>query len=513
MSEHPQPVRARSAHPQEAGDSVAETSLDPVDWEAFRASAHRALDEAIDFVRGARERKVWQPVPEDVRAALATPLPRTGQDLDHVLQEFAELILPYSTGNTHPRFFGWVHGTGMATGIIAEMLAAAMNANCGGRDHGAIYVERAVLDWFKELFRFPAEAGGLIVSGTSIANLIALAVARNADDAADIRANGLQGRPGLLTAYASAEGHDCLVKAMEVLGLGAGQLRKIPTDEAFRIDLGRLRKQIAADRAAGCRPFCVVGTAGTVNTAAIDNLAGLADICAENKLWFHIDGAFGALAMLSEELRPKLDGIERADSIAFDFHKWMHVPYDAGCILVRDGDLQRASFSTRPVYLSHLPRGLAGGRDWPCEFGLELSRGFRALKVWFAVKEHGSAQFGRLIAQNCAQARYLAEAVAGQPELELMAPVGLNIVCFRYRPTRTDDPALADDSGLDALNEAIVEDLQEAGIAAPSTTRLRGRLAIRVNITNHRTRRDDLDLLLHSVIEAGRRRAPSRPAP
>jgi aromatic-L-amino-acid decarboxylase len=489
-----------SARPRETDELLAETSLDPMDWEVFRASAHRALDDAIDFLREARDRPVWRPVPEDVRGSLLTPLPQTGQSLDQVYREFTELILPYSTGNTHPRFFGWVHGTGMANGIIAEMLAAAMNANCGGRDHGAIYVERAVLGWFKELFQLPAQTSGLIVSGTSIANLIALTVARNADDVESMRANGLQEKQGRLIAYASAEAHECLVKAMEVLGLGAGQLRRVPVDEAYRIDLGSLSEQIEADRAAGHRPFCVVGTAGTVNTAAVDDLVGLAEICAEKKLWFHVDGAFGSLAMMSEALRPKLNGIERADSIAFDFHKWMHVPYDAGCILVRNGDLHRASFSMRPVYLSQLPRGLAGGRDWPCEFGLELSRGFRALKIWFALKEHGSLQFGRLIEQNCAQARYLAEAIAGEPELELLAPVSLNIVCFRYRT------AQANEAELDALNEAIVEDVQEAGIAAPSTTRLRGRLAIRVNITNHRTRRDDLDLLLRSVIEAGRRR-------
>jgi glutamate/tyrosine decarboxylase-like PLP-dependent enzyme len=488
-------------HPRATDELLAETSLDPVDWAAFRASAHRALDDAIDFLRGARDRPVWQPVPESVRAALSTSLPRTGQGLDQVYREFTRLILPYSTGNTHPRFFGWVHGTGMANGIIAEMLAAALNANCGGRDHGAIYVERAVLGWFKELFQLPEQTSGLIVSGTSIANLIALTVARNADDVEGLRADGLQARPDRPTAYTSAEAHECLVKAMEVLGLGAGQLRKIPVGEDYRIDLGSLSAQIEADRAAGYRPFCVIGTAGTVNTAAIDDLVGLAEICAEKKLWFHIDGAFGALAMMSEELKPRFKGIERADSIAFDFHKWMHVPYDAGCILVRRGDLHRASFSMRPVYLSQLPRGLAGGRDWPCEFGLELSRGFRALKVWFALKEHGSEQFGRLIAQNCAQARYLAEAIAGEPVLELLAPVSLNIVCFRYRPARTNE------AELDALNQAIVEDIQEAGIAAPSTTRLRGRLAIRVNITNHRTRRDDLDLLLRSVIEAGHRRS------
>src|SRR3954462_897453 len=236
-----------SVHSRKRGEFLAETSLDPDDWEAFRASAHKALDDAIEFLKSARERPVWRPVPEEVRAALSTPLPKTRQSLDQVYQEFTRLILPYSTGNTHPRFFGWVHGTGMANGIVAEMLAAALNANCGGRDHGAIYVERAVLGWFKEIFHLPDQASGLIVSGTSTANLIALAVARNMGDAPGMRADGLQERPGRLIAYTSAEAHECLVKAMEVLGLGANQLRRIPVDDAYRMDLGSLCEQIEAD--------------------------------------------------------------------------------------------------------------------------------------------------------------------------------------------------------------------------------------------------------------------------
>ena len=246
--------------------------------------------------------------------------------------------------------------------------------------------------------------------------------------------------------------------------------------------------------------FCVIGTAGTVNTGAIDDLDALATFCTTEKIWFHIDGAFGALCVLSEELRPLVSGIERANSIAFDFHKWLHVPYDAGCILVRDGDLHRSAFSMRPAYLGNLPRGLAGGEYWPCDFGPELSRGFRALKVWFALKQHGTRRFGQLIAQNCSQARYLAKRIGSEAELEILAPASLNIVCFRYR-----DPAMSEE-GLDRLNETLVQDLQESGVAAPSTTRIRGRLAIRVNITHHRCRRTDLDLLIDAVLAAGRKR-------
>jgi aromatic-L-amino-acid/L-tryptophan decarboxylase len=485
-------------------DKIApELSLDPEDWESFRACAHVALDDAIEFVKTARQRSVWQPVPERVRNALTGPLPHAGQDLNEVYEEFKNSILPYSTGNTHPRFFGWVHGTGLASGILAEMLAAAMNANCGGRDHGAIYVERAVLGWSKELFGFPDSASGLLVSGTSIANLIALTVARNARATGNMRANGIRDYPRRLVAYASTEVHDCLVKAMELLGLGAASLRKIPSNSRFQIDLRALRDRIADDRALDFEPFCILGTAGTVNTGAFDDLDELAKLCAAEKIWFHVDGAFGGLCALSADLKPRLKGIERADSIAFDFHKWMHVPYDAGCVLIRHADLHRAAFLMRPPYLGELPRGLAGGADWPCDFGPELSRGFRALKVWFAIKHHGTTRFGQLIEQNCAQARYLAEQIAHQPELELLAPVSLNIVCFRYRTSGRDDKALDD------LNAELVQDLHESGIAAPSTTNVRGHLAIRVNITNHRSRRADFEVLLSAVLAAGRRRAAS----
>ncbi|HWF48119.1 MAG TPA: pyridoxal-dependent decarboxylase [Bryobacteraceae bacterium] len=474
----------------------SELSLDPVNWRQFREMAHAALDDALDFVQTVRERPVWKALPEHVRANLASAAPITGQSLDQVYEEFCENVLPYATGNIHPRFFGWVHGSGLPSNIIAEILAAAMNVNCGGRDHAAIYVERAVLGWCKEWFQFPAESTGLLVSGTSMANLIALTVARNAC-LENVRKTGLRRQERELVAYASCEVHESVGKAFEVLGLGACALRKIEVDDAFRINVAALRLQIALDRAAGLYPFCVIGCAGTVNNGAIDDLDGLASICREEDLWFHVDGAFGALCILNEELRDRLTGIERSDSIAFDFHKWAHVQYDCGCVLVRQGDLHRAAFSMRPPYLEDMHRGLAGGIDWPCEFGIELSRGFRALKVWFALKEHGTLKLGQLIKQNCDQAQYLRSLVLNEPRLELMAPAPLNIVCFRFRQEGADPEAL------DCLNEAIVTELQLSGVAAPSTTRICGHLAIRVNITNHRTRYADLDLLIGAILAIG----------
>lgn len=475
----------------------SEASLDPIDWNAFRATAHQALDDAITFLETVRDRPVWQPVPDHVQTALFHDAPAEGQALDDVYRQFQELILPYATGNIHPRFFGWVHGTGQAGGIVSEMLAAAMNANCGGRDHGAIYVERAVLNWCKQIFSFPVEASGLLVSGTSIANLIALGVARSSLPDSSIRQEGLKNHAQRLVAYTSSEAHDSVRKAVEILGLGASSLRSIAVDENFRIDTGALRKAIAEDRRTGLQPFCVVGSAGTVNTGAIDDLEELASICQAESLWFHVDGAFGALGVLSEQLRSRLRGIERADSLAFDFHKWMFVQYDAGCILVRRGDLHKASYTTRPPYLRRQLRGLAAGEDWPCEFGPELSRSFRALKVWFALKEHGLRTFGRIIDQNCSQAQYVAKQIETEPCFELLAPVALNVVCFRYH--LPDWPA----ERLDQLNEDIVVGLHESGIAAPSTTKVCRSTAIRLAITNHRSRREDFDILLQAVLQIG----------
>ena len=474
-------------------------SLDPADWSTYRQLAHEALDDALDLLQTVRERPLWQPVPAEVRNSFRGPAPREGAGAEAAYQELRENILPYATGNIHPRFFGWVHGSGLASGVISGMIEAAMNSNCGGRDHGALYVERCVIDWCKEFFGYPASASGVLVGGTSMATLLGLAVARHVHAGCDVRKEGLPaGRR--LVAYASSEAHESARKAMELLGLGSDALRSIPVDGAFRMRVDLLEPAIEADCRAGLHPFCVIGSAGTVNTGGIDDLDSLATICRRHGLWFHIDGAFGALCVLDDELRSRVRGIERSDSVAFDFHKWMHVPYDAGCVLVRNGDLHRQAFSTRPVYLQGAERGLAGGGIWPCEYGVDLSRGFRALKIWFALKEHGSTSFGLKMRENCRQAVYLADLVRRRHDMELLAEPTLNIVCFRYiAPDITGD-------ALDALNRDIVADLQEAGIAAPSTTRLNGCLAIRCCITNHRSTTEDLGILVDAVAAAAQKR-------
>lgn len=469
-------------------------SLDPDDWPAFRAQSHRMLDDMLDYLEGIGRRPVWQPIPSRVRSGFREPLPHSPGSLAEVHQRFLHDILPYAAGNAHPAFMGWVHGGGTPVGMLAEMLAAGLNANLGGRDQAPLEVERQVVRWMRELFRFPETASGLFVTGTSMANLLGVLIARHAALGPEVRREGLA--PGCsLVAYASAAVHHSVPQALDVAGLGTAALRLIPVDGAHRLDIAALETTIAADLAAGLRPFCLVGTAGTVSVGAIDDLAALAEVARRENLWFHVDGAFGALGMLAPDVAPCLAGIEWADSLAFDFHKWGQVPYDAGFILVRDGARHLETFATSEAYLRRAARGLAGGSPWPCDLGPDLSRGFRALKTWFTFQVYGGERIGRAISQTCRLARYLAGRVEARAELELLAPVALNIVCFRYR---------CDDA--DRVNGEIVADLQETGVAAPSTTTVNGRLAIRAAIVNHRTRQQDVDTLLEQVLALGRAR-------
>ena len=472
-------------------------SLDPADWDAFRRTLHMAVDGIVDELATLRDGPAWRPVPEAVKAALREPLPRGGEPLEATYARFAELIAPYSTGNRHPRFFGWVHGAGTPAGVLAELLAAAMNSNVGGRDHAAVYVEREVIAWFIELFGFPtATASGILTSGTSMGNLLAVVAARDAALGATARAAGLAG--ARLTAYAGAGAHDSVAKAMRSAGLGEDALRLVPVDDRFGLDVGALRERIAADRAAGMQPFLVVATAGSVDTGAFDPLVALADLCVAERLWLHVDGAFGALAAASPAHAHLTAGIERADSLAFDAHKWLHAPYAVGCVLFRDENAHRAAFASNPTYLARADRGAAAGAPWFTDYGLELSREFRALKVWFTLRHFGIERLGASIARTCALATTLGEHIERAADLELLAPVTLNVVCFRY--LRPD----LDDAGLDTLNEAIAITVQESGLAVTSTTRIGGRLALRACIVNHRTDELDLDMLLMAVRTAGR---------
>ena len=475
-----------------------ELTLDPADWDEFRALAHRMVDDTIAHLSSLHEQPAWREMPGEVRASFREPLPMSGSGADEAYRAFAERVRPYPNGNLHPRFWGWVQGTGTPLAMMADMLAAALNPHLAGFDQAPALVERQVIAWLAELMGFPADASGVLVAGGTMANVLGLAVGRNATAGFDLRAEGLQGgRPRMLV-YGSTETHGWAKKAVELLGLGHAALRLVAVDDEYRVDVSAMRRAIEADRAAGHRPFCVVGTAGTVNTGATDDLRALAALCREQGLWFHVDGAFGALVRLSDALAPVAAGIEEADSVGFDLHKWMYQPFEAACVLVRDAEAHRAAFSISAPYLGGATRGpIAGGIPF-ADLGVDLTRGFKALKIWMAMKAHGVGTIARLIEQNVAQARHLAARVEAEPELELLAPVPLNVVCFRYVAPGMDDERL------NAVNEEILLRLQEGGIAVPSATTLHGRYAIRVANVNHRSRRADFDLLADSVLRFGR---------
>ncbi len=464
--------------------------LDPEDWASFRATAHAVLEACIDRLAAARDLP-WRPVPPDQAAAYR--LDGAGHGEAATARRLVEEVMPYATGNTHPGFFGWVHGTGLASGLLSEMVAATMNANLGGRDHGAIHVERAVIDWTRRVMGFPDVASGVLVSGTSQATVIALAVARSQALGPSVRAEGLKGAP--LVAYAGAGAHNAVVKAMELLGLGRAALRLIAeTDRGM--DITELQARIAADRAAGLQPFAIVGTAGSVDLGRFDDLEALADLAAAEQLWLHIDGAFGAWTRLAAPpWRTLSDGIGRADSLACDFHKWMYVPYDCGLVLIRNEDDHRAAFAARPAYLESQSTGLAGGEPWFCDYGIDLSRGNRALKVWTAIETYGAERLGQAITLNCRLALTMAEAVQAEGRMRLMAPVISNLCVF------TADASLPPEAQ-SALNRRIAQDLQLSGIAVFSTTAIHGITALRAAITNHRTRHGDVARAIAAVAAA-----------
>ncbi len=475
-----------------------ERTLDPADWDAFRKLGHTMLDDMLNHLSSIRNKPAWQPMPDKVKKNFNKPLPAEGEGGESVYREFLESILPYPNGNIHPRFWGWVQGTGIPLAMMADMLASGLNPHLAGFNQAPVLVEHQVLAWMSELMGMPEETSGLLVSGGTMANITALVVARNAKAGFNIRDEGLQNeKHRKLILYGSTETHRWAESAAELLGLGRNSFHRIPVDGEYRIDLQALRISISEDRRSGLQPFCVIGNAGTVNTGAIDDLESLARLCYDEKLWFHVDGAFGALARIVPELKPLVAGIEKADSIAFDLHKWMYLPYEIACVLIRDGEQHRKTFASGASYIAETSRGvIAGGLPF-AERGIELTRGFKALKAWMTIKAYGMNAFTDLIRQNVDQAKYLADRIKQHPNLELAGPVPLNVVCFRYLSDGLNEDEL------NKINEEILIRVQESGIAVPSGTTLNGKFVLRVAIVNHRSRYEDFDMLIKAVVNCG----------
>ncbi len=454
-------------------------SLDPRDWPPFRQAAHAVLDNALDHIQHLAEMPVWRPMPPEQRAALSNdPLPVHGIGIEAALSEVFSRIAPYTMHSGHPRFWGWVQGGGFPLAALGDLIASCLNAHLAGFDHAPALVEQKTLDWLIQLMGFPPGASGVFCSSGSMANLLSLAVARH------------RHQPERPVLYASTEVHGWIHKALTVLGLPPDSLRLIPATSDFTLDTARLRAGISNDRGCGFSPFCIIGTAGTVNTGAIDPLRELASIAAGEGLWFHVDGAFGALARLHPDLAPLLDGLDQADSLAFDLHKWGSMPFSCAALLVRDSSAHHAAFASTPAYMAPSTRGpLAGGVPF-ADRGIDLTRGFDSLKVWIALRAFGVEQFANLIRQNVEDARRFAAMIDEHPNFEILAPVSLNIVCFRYSRPGLD---------LDAFNQELLLRLQESGAAMISSTAVNGRFALRLAHVNQRSRPEDFQFLLETL--------------
>jgi glutamate/tyrosine decarboxylase-like PLP-dependent enzyme len=473
---------------------------------------YRVVDLIADHLARLPTRPVFRPVPPALsRELVATPVPMAATAPDAILDSIRDVILAYPMGNGHPAFSGWVNSPPAMMGIFADALAATMNPNVAGGNQAAVYIEHEVLGWFKELLGFPPSASGQLVSGSSAAALTALGVARHVAATRagiDARHAGLQHATTTFTAYQSEQGHSCHRKALEVLGIGSSHIRVIESDAALRMSPAALEAALARDLREGRTPVAVIASAGTVDTGGIDPLDAIADVCHMHGVWLHVDGAYGAPAILTARYAGALAGIARADSVATDPHKWMSVPIEAGLVLIKDAATTRATYAHDPPYLrtDGDPEGVTGP-PWFSELGLQQTRGFRALKVWASISHLGRAGYRAAIEHTLDMAAQLAAHVQAAPDLELWEPTSLSIVCFRY----VGDCALSS-AVLDAINRALCTELQLGGDVFPTSTVLRGRTYLRSCIVHAGSRPDDGERLVRLAREVGARLASTQRA-
>jgi len=473
------------------------------DWtrEEIQRIGYLVVDLIADHLSNLPSERVFLPVPPALaRQFITTPAPLGAVSPEDMLRAFQETIEPYPFGNGHPRFWGWVNSPPAVMGVFAEALAAAMNPSCAGGNHAAIHVERQVLQWFRDLLGFPPESMGLLVSGGSMATMTGLAVARHLKSGVDVRANGLRDAPRPFAFYMSWEGHSCARKAIELLGFGSASIRTIPVGADYRMKIDALDAALEEDRNRNSQPIAVIATAGTTNTGAIDDLEAIAGVCRRHDVWMHVDAAYGGPAILSSEYGGAVRALSHADSVALDPHKWLFVPVEAGLVLIRDGEAMRSAFSLVPPYIrGHGSAGDVYGLPWFSEYGFQQTRGFRALKVWMTMQQFGLNGYKAAIEDNLSLAQYLADRVRSAPDLGLMAPPSLSVVCFRYL-----DPSLPDEEAVGALNRALLERLQLGGEAFLTSTELRGRFVLRACIVNYKSTREDIDRMLDAVRRIGR---------
>jgi len=441
-----------------------------------------------EYLGGLRDHKVYRHISSrDIRDSLDPALPTKGIDFDALLKVFRENIIPFSRQNAHPRMFGYVQSPGTPLAAFADLLASTLNANLTvWRSAPApVELERLTIDWIRQILGFNAQAGGLFVSGGSMANLAAIAAARQAKDDSSGRSR----------IYASSETHFCIAKAAALLGIGRENVRLVDVDECFKIRVDDLVAKITADLEAGYLPFCVVANAGTVNTGAVDPLAEIREIADRFQLWMHVDGSYGAFAVLAKSARKFFAGLERADSIALDPHKWLYLPVDVGCVIYRAPEIARAAFAHEAEYTRIIgEKADEAFAFW--DYGPELSRRFRALKVWMLLKGVGLDSLGEAIESNLACARYLESMVRASDDFEMVAPVELSIFCLRHVPVQLRNKS---PQAIDAFNERLLIALQRDGSSYLSNATLAGRFALRGCVLNYRTTLRDMEILLDDL--------------
>ncbi|NOT33724.1 MAG: aminotransferase class V-fold PLP-dependent enzyme [Candidatus Eisenbacteria bacterium] len=504
-------------------DSNAADSTSPLDPPADRVAhwGHATVDAMSRYVATLRERPVHQPTTAArIRERLDSALPQGPADFDEVLRTFHEVMVPMSRHSGHPRMFGYVQSPGTPVAALADFIASTLNSNVTAwrSAPAAAEIERLSIDWIRQILGVESGAAGLFVSGGSMANLTALATARRAKASTDVARAGARSEPRAMRLYASAETHHSIAKAAALLGIGADHVRLIEVDERSRVRVDELIDRIEEDVREGYLPFCVVANAGTVATGAIDPLETLAEVARRFGLWLHVDASYGGFAALAPSVRQRFVGLREADSIALDPHKWLYLPIDCGCVLFRDPSTARATFAHDAEYTRVMERDPDQTfAFW--DYGPELSRRFRALKVWALLRCVGVRALGEAIEANIDCARHFERLVEASEDFEMLAPVELSIFCFRYVPAamrmaldRSDAVERARlDRELDALNERLLVALQRDGSSYLSNAGLGGRFSLRGCVLNYRTTRRDMEILLadlRRVASGIRREAP-----
>lgn len=492
-------------------DGFENLDMDPVE---FRKLGYRVIDMIAEYYSGIDKLRVFPAsTSEEVEKVFEEPLPLRGQAADAIVEEWQSKVLPYATHLGSPRYFGFVNGSGTMIGTLAEALAASVNMNSGGwkAAPSATEIERRSIAWMAEMIGYPTQCGGLFTSGGTMANFTALQTALRNLAPFDTTAKGLQEKPfpGKFRVYMSDhEGHISIVRVVDLLNLGRDCIRLVKSHEDFSMDTDDLRQKIEEDLSRGDFPLCVVAQVGSINVGVIDPLEEIAKICHEKKIWFHADGACGAVGAILPEKKEQYRGLELADSVTLDPHKWLYIPYDCGCVLVRDPEKLRRSFSLQAPYLrGTLPSEYTG--LYYLDYGPEMSRAFKALKVWMSLKHFGTQGYRKLLSQNVKCVEHLHERVIQDPDFEQLHKPNLLMYCYRYAPLKLKhkwqhDPEKLDQQ-LDMLNQQMVDEIQLSGTAFIMSSRMRGRVVIRLSVCSHRTTPGDIDVVFSKLKEIGER--------